>query len=124
MHHNDHRFAENRYYVLWGFDQRGGAKVNRSVSLKINSGDSRVSKFKEIVNAEGFDKKLLVAVEDNQCAEARELRRDLLPLVQITGNNVKWTAIERKRTLGHLYPMYHFFSLPFIFWTFSPLMRD
>ena len=32
--------------------------------------------------------------------------------------------MERKGTLGRLYAMCHFFSLPFIFGTISPSMRD
>ena len=52
------------------------------------------------------------------------MKKSLLPLVQITGHNLRWSAIERKSTLGRLYAMYHSFSLPFIFGTISPSMRD
>ena len=77
-----------------------------------------------MVNSEGFDEKLRVATEDRSSNEASELKKSLLPLVQITGHNLRWSAIERKSTLGRLYAMYHFFSLPFIFGTISPSMRD
>ena len=63
-------------------------------------------------------------MNDIASPQAVELKKSLLPLVQIVGHNLKWSSIERKGTLGRLYAMYHFFSLPFIFGTISPSMRD
>ena len=107
--HKDRRFAEDRNYLLWSFDQRRRTEVNRSVSVKINSGDLRAARFEEIVNEEGFEEKLRLAVENKNSAEAVELKQTLIPLVQITGHNVRWSAMERKGTLGRLYAMCHFF---------------
>ena len=121
---NDRRFAEDKTFLLWSFDQRRRAEVNGSVSVKINSRDNRTADFIELVNSEGFDEKLRIATENSASDEASELNKTLLPLVQIVGHKVKWSAIERKGTLGRLYAMYHFFSLPFIFGTISPSMRD
>ena len=98
--------------------------MNKSVSVRINTRNNRTAEFIRLVNDEGFDEKLRVATENRASAEAAELKKTLIPLVQITGHNVKWSAIERKGTLGRLYAMFHFFSLPFIFGTISPSMRD
>ena len=121
---NDRRFAEDNSFLLWSFDQRRRAEVNSSVSVMINTRNNRTADFIELVNSEGFDEKLRVATEDRSSNEASELKKSLLPLVQIAGHNLRWSAIERKSTLGRLYAMYHFFSLPFIFGTISPSMRD
>ena len=121
---NERRFAEDNSFLLWSFDQRRRSEVNNSVSVKINTRDNRTADFIEVVNSDGFEEKLRVATEDRSSNEASELKKSLLPLVQITGHNLRWSAIERKSTLGRLYAMYHFFSLPFIFGTISPSMRD
>ena len=121
---NERRFAEDNSFLLWSFDQQRRAEVNASVSGRINTRDNRTADFIELVNSEGFDEKLRVATEDRSSTEASELKKSLLPLVQIAGHNLRWSAIERKSTLGRLYAMYHFFSLPFIFGTISPSMRD
>ena len=121
---NDRRFAEDKTFLLWSFDQRRRAEVNSSVSVRINSRNNRTADFIRLVNEEGFDDKLRMAVENSASDEAAELKKTLIPLVQIVGHNVKWSAIERKGTLGRLYAMFHFFSLPFIFGTISPSMRD
>ena len=112
---NDRRFAEDKTFLLWSFDQRRRAEVNSSVSVKINSRDNRTADFIELVNSEGFDEKLRVATENRASDEASELNKTLLPLVQIVGHKVKWSAIERKGTLGRLYAMYYFFSTIY-FW--------
>ena len=67
--HKDRRFAGARNYLLWSFDQRR-TEVNRSVSVKINSRDLRAARFEEIVNEEGFEEKLRLAVENKNSAEA------------------------------------------------------
>ena len=121
---NERRFAENNSFLLWSFDQRRRNEVNNSVSVKINTRDNRTADFIEMVNSDGFDEKLRLATADRSSNEASELKKSLLPLVQITGHNLRWSAIERKSTLGKLYAMYHSFSLPFIFGTISPSMRD
>ena len=121
---NDRRFAEDKTFLLGSFDQRRRAEVNKSVSVRINTRNNRTADFIRLVNDEGFDEKLRVATENRASVEAAELKRTLIPLVQITGHHVKWSAIERKGTLGRLYAMFHFVSLPFIFGTISPSMRD
>ena len=121
---NERRFAENNSFLLWSFDQRRRNEVNNSVSVKINTRDNRTADFIEMVNSDGFDEKLRLATADRSSNEASELKKSLLPLVQITGHNLRWSAMERKSTLGKLYAMYHSFSLPFIFGTISPSMRD
>ena len=106
---NDRRFAEDKTFLLWSFDQRRRAEVNSSVSVRINSRNNRTADFIRLVNEEGFDDKLRMAVENSASDEAAELKKTLIPLVQIVGHNVKWSAIERKGTLGRLYAMFHFF---------------
>jgi len=98
-----------RLLLLWSFDQRRRAEVNSSVSVRINSHNNRTADFIRLVNEEGFDDKLRVATENSASDEAAELKKTLIPLVQIVGHNVKWSAIERKGTLGRLYAMFHFF---------------
>ena len=121
---NEKRFAEVKSFLLWSFDQQIRAEVNSTVTVKINTRDNRTADFIEFVNSEGFDEKLRIVTEDRASNEASELKKRLLPLVQIVGHRLTWSAIVRKGTLGRLYTMYHFFSLPFIFGTISPSMRD
>ena len=76
--------------------------MNKSVSVRINTRNNRTADFIKLVNDEGFDEKLRVATENRASIEAAELKKTLIPLVQISGHNVKWSAIERKGTLGRL----------------------
>ena len=98
--HKDGRFARDRSFLLWSFDQRRRAEVNRSVGVKINTRNNRTEDFIQLVNSEGFDNKLRDATEDRHSSEASKLTKTLLPLVQIVGHNLKWSSIERKGTLG------------------------
>ena len=86
---NDRRFAEDKTFLLWSFDQRRRAEVNSSVSVKINSRDNKTADFIKLVNAESFDEKLRIAKENRASDEASELKKTLLPLVQIVGYNLK-----------------------------------
>ena len=45
--------------------------------------------FIELVNSEGFEEKLAAAVKDSTSSDAVDLKRNLLPLVQIAGHNLK-----------------------------------
>ena len=87
--HKDRRFANSRTFLLWSFDQRRRNDVNRSVSVRINTKGNRTAEFIEIVNSEGFDEKLAAAVENSASPQAIELKKTLLPLVQIVGHNLK-----------------------------------
>ena len=87
--HKDRRFANSRTFLLWSFDQRRRSDVNRSVSVRINTQGNRTAEFIELVNSEGFDEKLAVAVENSASPQAIELKKSLLPLVQIVGHNLK-----------------------------------
>ena len=75
--------------MLWSFDQRRRNEVNRSVSVRINTQGNRTAEFIELVNSEGFDEKLAAAVENSASPQAIELKKTLLPLVQIVGHNLK-----------------------------------
>ena len=68
--------------------------------MKINTRDNRTADYIELVNSEGFDEKLRIATEDRASSEASHLKKTLLPLVQIVGHRLRWSAIERKGTLG------------------------
>ena len=87
--HKDRRFANSRTFLLWSFDQRRRNDVNRSVSVRINTQGSRTAEFIELVNSEGFEEKLAAAVENSASAQAVELKKTLLPLLQIVGHNLK-----------------------------------
>ena len=87
--HKDRRFAKSRTFMLWSFDQRRRNDVNQSVSVRINTKGNRTAEFIELVNSEGFEDKLAAAVENSASSEAMELKRTLLPLVQIVGHNLK-----------------------------------
>ena len=87
--HKDRRFANSRTFLLWSFDQRRRNEVNRSVSVRINTKGNRTAEFIELVNSEGFEAKLAAAVENSASSQAIELKKTLLPLVQIIGHNLK-----------------------------------
>ena len=87
--HKDRRFANSRTFLLWSFDQRRRNDVNRSVSVRINTQGNRTAEFIELVNSEGFEEKLAAAVENSASPQAVELKKTLLPLVQIIGHNLK-----------------------------------
>ena len=85
----DRRFANSRTFLLWSFDQRRRNDVNRSVSVRINTQGNRTAEFIELVNSEGFDEKLAAAVENSASPQAVQLKKTLLPLLQIVGHNLK-----------------------------------
>ena len=57
--------------------------------MRINTQGNSTAEFIELVNSEGFDEKLAAAVENSASPQAIELKKTLLPLVQIVGHNLK-----------------------------------
>ena len=76
---NDRRFAQDRTFLLWSFDQRRRAEVNNSIRVRIKSRNNRTADFIRLVNEEGFDDKLRVATENRASDEAAELKKTLIP---------------------------------------------
>ena len=53
---NERRFAEDKSFLLWSFDQRRRAEVNSTVTVKISTRDNRTADFIEFVNSGGLMK--------------------------------------------------------------------
>ena len=52
--------------------------------------------------------------------EAKELIKQISPLVRLAGKKVPWSPMERLSASYHIYAMYHVFGAPAFFITFSP----
>ena len=74
----------------------------------------------ELTNAEQFQHDSVIAEKDPESEEAKELVKQISPLVQLAGGKVPWSPLERLSATHHMYALYHTFGPPAFFVTFAP----
>ena len=120
----DRRFAKHRAFNHFIFNQRIRHETNLKVSLRVKGNDRLTEKLTHLVNEPDFERKLSIAVKDENSPEAREINKKVIPFLKIVGSQVSWSSLERANTLTRLYAMNQFFGTSFMFVTISPSMRN
>ena len=115
----DDRFATSAQFLFLLANQKIRHAANHAVNFKLRERTDRVEEFVRLVNEPGFSDKLNNCVKNPQGAEATELLKKILPLINITGSKIPWSPLERKAATTHLYSMAQSSSAPFMFVTFS-----
>ena len=120
----DRRFATNQNFIFHHFNQEMRRQTNNRVSLRVKRADQKTEQLMDMVNREDFREMLNHAVSNPNSDQAKNIKRNVLPLLKIIGSKVKWSPFERKSTLGRHYALYHAYGLPLLFGTISPGMRN
>lgn len=114
----DGRLAKNPCLHLWltNIKMRHRALGSMSAYAKKRSQAELI----RVINSEEFDVHCAVATKDPTSDEAKELVRQIGPLIKLAGTQVPWGPLERLSAVHHLYAMYHMFGPPSFFITFAP----
>jgi hypothetical protein len=109
-------------FTLFNQDQRHS--VVRSIAAKVRADSASFDRFSTIVNAPNFQSRCDEAARNPNGTVAKQLLRDILPLVRVSGANVPFGPVERARAACDLYANCRRFGLPTFFFTLAPDYRD
>ena len=73
-----------------------------------------------IVNHPEWRERAEIVANNPNGPEAKELIKQISPLVRLAGKKVPWSPMERLSASYHIYSLYHIFGAPAFFITFSP----
>ena len=74
----------------------------------------------DIVNHPDWQERANIVSNNPTGPEAKQLIKQIAPLVRLAGKKVPWSPIERLSASYHIYSLYHVFGAPSFFVTFSP----
>ncbi|MCP4053864.1 MAG: hypothetical protein GY739_12520, partial [Mesoflavibacter sp.] len=121
---HDHRFATDKQFIFFLFDQIRRLQNNLSVSFKIKEMGDQAKEFIKDINNPEFIEQIDFAINNPKHKDSIKLSERIQRLVKIIERKVEWSEGERKDTLGKLYALTHFFGLPTHFITISPAIRN
>jgi hypothetical protein len=85
------------------FNQNQRHSVVRNIAAKCKADASSFLRFSEIVNAPNFQSRCDEAARNPNGNTAKQLLRQILPLVRVSGANVPFGPVERARAACDLY---------------------
>jgi hypothetical protein len=109
-------------FVLFNQDQRHS--VLRSIAAKVRADSASFDRFTTIVNAPNFQSRCDESARNPNGTVAKQLLREILPLVRVAGAEVSFGPVERARAACDLYANCRRFGLPTFFFTLAPDYRD
>jgi hypothetical protein len=109
-------------FVLFNQDQRHS--VLRSIAAKVRADSASFDRFTTIVNAPNFQSRCDESARNPNGTVAKQLLREILPLVRVAGADVSFGPVERARAACDLYANCRRFGLPTFFFTLAPDYRD
>lgn len=118
----DPRCARDTDLLFFLYNQRQRHDVNSKVSVKIKSADGMAEAFTDLCNEDDFEARVAAAAANPDSKEAKELEKQISPMIEVVGSQVAWSIQERKSALGQMYSMGHFFGVASWFITISPNM--
>ena len=92
----------------------------RGVLCRVKGDPFSVEQFRELVSEPDFDKKLEAAIEKPNAAESSRLMQRVLPLLNVSGQKVPFSATSKSLAISKMVALIHFARLPLWFWTISP----
>jgi hypothetical protein len=120
LNYGDNRFAHEQTLILSLFNQRQRHEAAQTVAAKIKAHPQKMDKFINYVNDSNFFHDLENAITHPNSKEAKNIMKNILPTLNITGANVTFGPIERNKSLSKLYALCQHFGLPTWFITISP----
>ena len=90
----------------------------RSTNTRVNYESSE--KVVEMLNQPEWRARAAVVANNPTGPEAKELVKQISPLVRLAGKKVPWSPMERLSAAYHIYALYHHFGPPAFFITFAP----
>ena len=120
----DGRFARSKSFLFLLMNQKMRHDNNMKVSLRIDANTEMSRKFVEFVNSEDFDSLCVAAAQNPKGKSARVLLAKIRPLIAVSGQTTKWSALERAASKSKLFSMAQVFTPSALFVTFAPKALD
>ena len=120
----DGRFARSKSFLFLLANQKMRHENNMKVSLRIDANTEMSRKFVAFVNSEEFDSLCVAAAQNPKGKSARVLLAKIRPLVAVSGQTTKWSALERAASKSKLFSMAQVFGPSALFVTFAPKALD
>jgi len=118
------RFARSKSLLFLLMNQKMRHDNNMNVALRINANTELSRKFVKFVNSEDFERLCIAAAANPKGKCARILLAKVRPLVAVSGQTTKWSALERSACKGKLFSMAQIFTPSALFVTFAPKALD
>ena len=114
----DGRVAHNYILLMYvaNLVYRHAALAATSARVDMESSGAVV----DIVNHPDWQERANIVSNNPTGPEAKQLIKQIAPLVRLAGKKVPWSPIERLSASYHIYSLYHVFGAPSFFVTFSP----
>ena len=114
----DGRVAHNYILLMYvaNLVYRHAALAATSARVDMESSGAVV----DIVNHPNWQERANIVSNNPTGPEAKQLIKEIAPLVRLAGKKVPWSPIERLSASYHIYSLYHVFGAPSFFVTFSP----
>ena len=114
----DGRVAHNYILLMYvaNLVYRHSALAATSARVNMESSGAVV----DIVNHPDWEERARSVANNPTGPEAKELIKQIAPLVRLAGKKVPWSPMERLSASYHIYSLYHVFGAPSFFVTFSP----
>lgn len=120
LNYADNRFSTEQTLLLSLFNQRQRHEAAKTVAAKMKSNPKRMEDFITYINEVTFEDDLVNAIKFPTSYEAKNILKNLLPTLNITGSSVPFGPLERNKSLSELYALCQHFGLPTWFITISP----
>ena len=114
----DGRVAKNETLLMYLCNAISRHRSQSNVTARVRKDSA--AKLVELANSEKFQHDSAIAEKDPESEEAKELVKQISPLVQLAGGKVPWSPLERLSATHHMYALYHTFGPPAFFVTFAP----
>ena len=115
----DNRFAISTQFLFLLANQKMRHSACKAVSFKLRDESDEVKSFLQLVNQPNFPAKLKRSIDVPGNGEGKQILKEMMHLINITGSKIPWGPLERRMTTSHLYSIAQSCSAPFLFVTFS-----
>ena len=96
------------------------AQCTRAVNASWRNHPNLAAEMEKLRQKADLGDKMAEALKNPNGSAAREIMRTLLPMLNISGNKVAWSRLERMSEISKLIAEVRWYGLPSIFLTFSP----
>ena len=120
LHQRTTVFAKDQRFLFTAFNQRQRHQNARAASGIASKHPLTAEKLGNLVNDPAFKEKVESAVENPSSAEARELLKEVSPLVSLTSSKADFSPAARGAALTTLYAYVQYYGFPSVFLTVAP----
>ena len=105
--------------IFYLFDQLCRHETLHGMSVKVKSDKEAFEKLSREIGTDSFKSRLRKAVKDPEGEDAKYILGKVLPVLNISGRNTPFGAVERRLALSKIYALQRRYGAPSIFLTIA-----